>query len=278
MALKKLKIVIWCGAAANQKALANKIVGQFNLCGIVIDRKKNLKKEPLWKKIPTVLQDRIFFKKINKAWTYLQQEYEKKFPDWPEVSKITVDSINSDEAFDYTQKKAPDLIVVSGTSLIKKKMLSLRPPIGIINLHTGLSPYIKGGPNCTNWCISTGQFEKVGNTIMWINEGIDSGNIITTECTVFNGVKNLADVQWKVMEHAHELYLKAIYYLLNHPPPHNSVLQKQITPGTLYLTRMWNFSAKKKLLANLPAFLKRGNETAGEDIITVPIKENINAV
>jgi hypothetical protein len=41
---------------------------------------------------------------------------------------------------------------------------------------------------------------------------------------------------------------------------------------------MWNFSAKKKLLANLPAFLKRGNETAGEDIITVPIKENINAV
>ena len=272
------KIVMWCGDAPNQRALANKIAQRFDLCGIVIDKKKNLKKPPLWKRIPVALQDRIFFRKINGAWAFLQHEYEKQFPQWPPVTNMTVDSINSDEAFDFTKQLAPDLILVSGTSLVKKKMLSLDPSIGIINLHTGLSPYIKGGPNCTNWCISTGQFEKIGNTIMWINEGIDSGNIITTERTLLKGVKNLGDIQWQVMEQAHELYGKAIHYLLSFSPPYNSVPQKEITPGKLYLTRMWNFSAKRKLLANLPACLKRKEGVTHENIITVPVKKNIGAV
>ena len=208
----------------------------------------------------------------------MQNEYRHQFPQWPNVPAITVDSINSNEAFDFTNQLAPDLIVVSGTSLVKKKMLSLNPSVGIINLHTGLSPYIKGGPNCTNWCISTRQFDKIGNTIMWINEGIDSGNIITTECTRLKEARNLGDIQWQVMEHAHALYLKAIHYLLNSSPPYNSVPQKDITPGTLYLTRMWNFSAKRKLLANLSALLKNKDAGTDNDIITVPIKANISAL
>lgn len=278
MSSKKKKIVIWCGEGANQKALANKIADRFDLCGIVIDKKKDLKKVTLWRKIPAALQDMIFFKTINNAWASMQHTYQQQYPRWPDVPAITAGSINSDEAFDFTQQLSPDIIVVSGTSLVRKKMLSLAPSLGIINLHTGLSPYIKGGPNCTNWCISTSQFEKIGNTIMWINEGIDAGNIITTERTLLNGVKDLKDIQWKVMEHAHELYLRTIYYLQNFPPPHNSVPQKQITPGKLYLTRMWDFSAKRKLLVNLPALLKKGNATESSEIITVPIKENINAV
>ena len=157
-------------------------------------------------------------------------------------------------------------------------MLSIRPNIGIINLHTGLSPYIKGGPNCTNWCIATGQYEKIGNTIMWINEGIDAGNIIASECTSLHGIKTLHDIQWKVMEHAHELYLKAIGYLVTTSAPYNSVPQKQIGAGKLYLTRMWNFSAKRKLLFNLPAFFKKGIEFKSNNIVTIPIKENINAL
>jgi Formyl transferase len=276
MTSEKKRIVIWCGDAPNQKALANKIAGRFNLYGIVVDKKRNLKKTPLWRKIPIFLQDRIFFKIIINAWSALQHRYGLQYPGWPDVLTITVDSINSDEAFNFTQQLSPDLIVVSGTSLVKKKMLSLAPSLGIVNLHTGLSPYIKGGPNCTNWCISTGQFEKIGNTIMWINEGIDSGNIIVTERTLLNDIKSLKEIQWKVMEHAHELYLKAIFYLLNFPPPHNSVPQKQIASGKLYLTRMWNFSAKRKLLANLPPFLKKGNKMTDNEIITVTIKENID--
>lgn len=265
------KIVIWCGNAPNQKALANKIAGQFEVVGIVIDNKSTLKKPAFTKRLFSALQDRFFFKSIIGAWSSLQKRYASQFPEWPGRSAIKVESINSDEAFNFTERLSPDLIVVSGTGLVRSKMLSVKPSIGIINLHTGLSPYIKGGPNCTNWCIATAQYNKIGNTIMWINEGIDSGNIIASECTSLQDANDLNDIQWQVMEHAHDLYLRAIHYLVNRNAPYNSVSQKDITKGQLYLTRMWNFSTKKKLLSNLPAFIKNGIRPGSESLVTVSL-------
>ncbi|MEO5563215.1 MAG: formyltransferase family protein [Chitinophagaceae bacterium] len=270
------RILIWCGNASNQRALANKIANQFHLCGIVVDYKTNQKKIPFIKRAIAAAQDRFFFRTLHDSWSSLQQKYSRQYPQWPDVPKLDAASINSGEAFDFSKNLAPDLVVVSGTSLIKEAMLALSPGIGIINLHTGLSPYIKGGPNCTNWCISTAQYEKIGNTIMWINQGIDAGNIITSEVTLLKDVKNLAEIQWQVMEHAHELYQQAIEYLLNTTGPYNSIPQKEIANGTLYLTKMWNYTAKKKLLGNLPAFLKNRWAKSGETIITVPIKQNMN--
>jgi methionyl-tRNA formyltransferase len=264
--------VIWCGDAPNQKALVNKISGKFNVAGIVIDKKKNFKRKSFTKRIMPALQDRLFFKTITKAWISLQRKYSQQYPGLPDKPYVEVDTINSEEAFQFTKRLSPDLIVVSGTGLVKSKMLSLRPSIGIINLHTGLSPYIKGGPNCTNWCIALGEYEKIGNTIMWINEGIDAGNIITSECTPLKEIKDLEDIQWKVMEHAHDLYLKAIYYLVTALAPYNSVSQKEIATGKLYLTKMWNFTAKKKLLTNLGMLIARGNIERNNSIITVPVK------
>jgi methionyl-tRNA formyltransferase len=263
------KIVIWCGNAANQRALANKIAARFEVVGIVIDKKSKLKRPPLVRRTLSALQDRLFFKTINGSWSSLQKKYAQQFPAWPSAAHIEVESINSEDAFAFTEKLSPDLVVVSGTGLVKSKMLSLKPSIGIINLHTGLSPYIKGGPNCTNWCIATAQYNKIGNTIMWINEGIDSGNIIASECTLLHDVKNLDDIQWQVMEHAHDLYIRAIAYLVSRPAPYNSVSQNDITKGQLYLTRMWNFSAKKKLLGNLTAFINNGPKKEDESLVTI---------
>ena len=270
---KHAKIVIWCGAAANQKALANKIAAEFDVAGIIIDKKLTAKKTPFFKKFIQALQDRLFFGEILKAWTSLQERYSKHYTGWPNVPVLSVDSINTEEAFEFTKNLDPQLIVVSGTGLVKKKMLSIQPAIGIINLHTGLSPYIKGGPNCTNWCISTGQFNKIGNTIMWINEGIDSGNIISSELTPIKGNPELREIHWQVMEHAHDLYLRVIRYLLDHKPPYTSVQQKEIAPGKLYLTKMWNYPAKKALLKNSKTFKSGASSQPNEEIVvTVPLK------
>ncbi|MBL7739728.1 MAG: hypothetical protein JNK14_10945 [Chitinophagaceae bacterium] len=268
------KIVIWCGDAPNQKALANKIAAQFPVAGIVIDKKKSIRKTPLLQKLVTALQDRFFFRVINDAWTSLQQKYRSSYSHWPATSLLEVDSINSEEALRLTLDMAPDLVVVSGTGLVRKKMFAVKPSIGIINLHTGLSPYVKGGPNCTNWCISTGEMDKIGNTIMWLNEGIDSGNIIASECTALGNAVSLDDMQWKVMEHAHDLYLRTIHYLFNTGTPYQTVPQDQITKGKLYLTRMWNYTAKKNLLKNLSRLQRQGrvaiNDT-GTPPVTVPL-------
>ena len=242
------KIVIWCGNGANQVALANKIASRFPVAGIVVEKKTSKRKIS---DLPEKLLDRTVFKLISDTWRQMMKYYADRYPSFPDVPSVTVNNINSEEAYAFTEKIQPDLIIVSGTSMVKKKMLSVNPSIGIINLHTGLSPYVKGGPNCTNWCIANNQPGLIGNTIMWINEGIDSGNIITTRKTELAGCRSAIAIHLAVMEDAHKLYLEAIDYLLSTQPPYISVDQKSLGKGKLYLTRMWKMQQKLAFIRNI---------------------------
>jgi Formyl transferase len=247
---KQKGIVLWCGDAANQKALAVKIAKRFTLSGIVIDERSGVRAKKKFSRLPFLIWDRLRFKSIYDSWEKLQQYYGQIFSSWPDVPVLRVPDINNDETAEFTKKFQPALIAVSGTALVKEKLLSTGASIGIINLHTGLSPYVKGGPNCTNWCIANNDWHLAGNTIMWLNAGIDSGNIITSETVDISDSPNLFEVQKKVMEHAHDLYLRAIEYLLNNEPPYNSVPQHSLGKGRLFLTKMWSAAERKNLLKN----------------------------
>src|SRR5690606_7688566 len=91
--------------------------------------------------------EKVFVPQISGSWHRMMNEYNRHFPHYPQVDICCSDNINSDEVYGFSADMQPDLIVVSGTSLIREKLLSLKPTHGIVNLHTGLSPYVKGGPN-----------------------------------------------------------------------------------------------------------------------------------
>ena len=203
----------------------------------------------------------------------MQTFYERMYKSYPDTKILPVMNINSEEAYNFTNDLAPDLIIVSGTRLIKNKMLSIKPSIGILNLHTGLSPYIKGGPNSTNWCIANNELYMIGNTIMWIDAGIDTGNIVTTEITEFTGDERLTDVHVKVMEHGHALYLKAIDKLAH--GVQSSVDQNTICKGKTYTTKQWKLRNKFAMLRNFRSFKQNIQSpeylTGKEKVITVKI-------
>jgi len=243
-----MKIILWIGNESNQKALANKIHSVFPLAGILTESRHHKTKITIKILFEKVLE-KIFLPSIGKSWWGMKEHYDKLFSNFPAVEILDVENINSDEAYEFSKKIDPDLILVSGTRLVKEKMLSLKPRIGILNLHTGLSPYIKGGPNCTNWCIATKQFHLIGNTIMWIDSGIDTGNILTTEFTELNGNENLAQIHLKVMEHAHSLYIKSIKDL--EFGKSKSIPQSEIAKGKTYYTKDWTLKRKFDLIVNL---------------------------
>jgi methionyl-tRNA formyltransferase len=254
----QMKIVLWIGNESNQKALANKIHELFPLAGIVTETRKSSTKITI-AKIIEKLFDMLFLSSIPAAWLGMKKFYEKKYISYPDVNNLDVENINSDAVYTFTKQINPDIIVVSGTRLIKEKLLSLTPAIGIINLHTGLSPYIKGAPNCTNWCIATNQFHLIGNTVMWIDKGIDSGNIITTELTGFDGNETLLEVHIKVMEHAHALYLKAIDKLTK--GSRSNIKQESIVKGKTYYNKQWNIKQKLALKRNFKKFSEKINSS-----------------
>ena len=79
----------------------------------------------------------------------LQNYYDDRFNIIGQLPSLEIENINESKVQEFSSQLGPDLIIVSGTGLIKEKNLSTKTKYGIINLHTGLSPNIKGGPNCT---------------------------------------------------------------------------------------------------------------------------------
>jgi folate-dependent phosphoribosylglycinamide formyltransferase PurN len=265
-----MKIILWIDNNSNQKALANKLNEVFPISGLIIESRQSRIKLT-FRLISEKMIEKIFIPSIGKVWRAMLEIYEDKYPSYPNTDILKVENINSELAFNFTSKHNPDLILVSGTRLVKEKMLNIKPSIGILNLHTGLSPYVKGGPNCTNWCIANKDFHLIGNTIMWIDAGIDSGNILTTECTSFDGKENLLGLHLKVMEHAHALCINAIRFL--NSGKRQSVEQSEISIGATYFTKQWSLKQKIKLMRNFPLFKKdfdRGNITKKrKDIRTI---------
>ncbi|MGQ0739707.1 MAG: formyltransferase family protein [Bacteroidota bacterium] len=262
------RIICWVGDAPNHRALTAKIAARYNVVGVVVDKKEKLKTARGFVAVLKKIINKIRFGKIDAAWSQLQERYRQQYPAWPETPVLFTGSINSKEAFEFTTQLKPDLIIVSGTSLIREPMLSMLLPVGIMNLHTGLSPYVKGGPNCTNWCIANNQRHLTGNTIMWLSAGIDAGNVIVSEKISIEKEKSLPAIHLKVMEHAHDLYLRAVQYVMNIRPPYQSVPQSSLGKGTLYLTKMWTAHKKKQLLKNL---VNPVHHQAAPPVKTVPL-------
>ncbi len=244
-----MKIVLLLGNKPNHKALSAKLSKEFEISGIIIEEKKPPKKSIRdW---INKIKDRFTFYKIHQSWSSLMKHYHQEFKNWPTADNLIVEQINQAPVIEFIKNKNPDLILVSGTRILKKDLLAEIMPIAkIMNLHTGISPYIKGGPNCTNWCLADDLFHLIGNTVMWINEGIDSGNIIATERTRFNGNETLGEIHLKVMEHAHDLYIRAVQKV-EEGHELNSVNQKNIGEGKLFLTKRWTPKKKKALLQNI---------------------------
>ena len=144
----------------------------------------------------------------------------------------------------------PELVVVSGTNLLSPALIKKINLYGVVlNLHTGISPYIKGGPNCTNWCFYLGRADLIGNTVMWLNEGIDSGNIIATERTIFSTKDSLLSIHIKNIEHGHDLYLRALSMVINREEV-LSINQDLLSPHRLFLAKDWGLSQRVKALLN----------------------------
>jgi phosphoribosylglycinamide formyltransferase 1 len=84
--------------------------------------------------------------------------------------------INDKEHVDAIIHSNPDLIISYGCSIIKSALLTTFKE-RFINIHLGLSPYYRGsGTNF--WPFVNKELELVGTTFMFIDAGIDTGEII----------------------------------------------------------------------------------------------------
>jgi methionyl-tRNA formyltransferase len=86
----------------------------------------------------------------------------------------------------------PDMIVVAAFGQILPKTIIDFPPLGCLNIHPSLLPRYRGAAPL-NWSIIRGE-AKTGVTIMLMDEGMDSGDILTQEETPIGASETYGDL------------------------------------------------------------------------------------
>ena len=247
-----MKVLLLTSNSIQNMALSHMLAKQHELVAIVYEnrfakgsritsylRKVNYNIFKVLKKIyqKSRLQfiENIVSEEINKGYKIYSSFYN--------TDMLEVSNVNQKEAVDFIKSKKYDIIVVSGTRMVKKEVLSLRPTYGIINMHTGLSPYYNGGPSCTFWCIYNDDIEYIGATVMFIDEGIDSGNIILSDTIDLAASDNYGQLEFKAIDLGNQLILKAVDKL-EKDRNFNGHKQKDIATGYIYYNRDYTFDKR----------------------------------
>lgn len=255
-----MKILLLTNPLPNQVALANKIFYENKNLSIIVRNNKESKKNihsRLIEKFHSLFCSLGAVLVFKKMWNDIQKHFQSEFSKFPVDPCLEVLDINDLSVLQIVEDLKPDLVLVSGTNLLKKELIETIKNSGkIMNLHTGISPYVKGGPNCTNWCLSNKEFAYIGNTIMWLDVGVDSGNIIFSEQTLLSGNESFFLLHKKVLEHGHQIYIKVIqeFFKGAYLP---SIPQSKIGQGKLYLTRDWTPLKMFTALKNFIFFYKK---------------------
>lgn len=257
-----MKIIVFCDDGENQKALLNKINKKIKISSIVVQTKtvnidKRNKLRQAFDKSLQTLRTIMTLSIYRRVWFGMLAYYEEKYPSFPIKPILRVGNINDQVVLNFVEKEKPNLVIVSGTNILKNHLIEvIKKNSGrIVNLHTGISPYVKGSPNCTNWCLYLKEFGMIGNTVMWLDAGIDSGNIICTEQTPLTRHEDFFELHLKVMEHAHDLLLRVIL-TLKESKKLNNVPQNSFQPSRLFLNKDWRLKQMIFGLINFYIFYK----------------------
>lgn len=117
------------------------------------------------------------------------------------------------EALSLLKEIAPQLIVVAAYGRILPVDILELPPLGCINVHSSLLPKYRGAAPI-NWAILNGEDES-GVTIMYMAEGLDTGDIIARETTPISLDDTAAILHDRLADMGAELAVKVVEALEN---------------------------------------------------------------
>ncbi len=117
-------------------------------------------------------------------------------------------SINSPEALAQLQALQPELLVVVAYGQILRRALLDLPPRGIINVHASLLPAYRGAAPI-HWAIINGE-QQTGVTIMFIEQGLDCGDMILKEAVEIGADENTGALHDRLAELGGKLLLSAL--------------------------------------------------------------------
>jgi hypothetical protein len=262
-----MKLVILTSNAIRHKFVANTLAQNVNDVLIIVECRKNdsvnLKTQS---KTGSLLKEHFNLRHLTECEMFAGHDifFTKTLP-------LLAGEVNSDYSYNVIKNLDPDAIFVFGSSIIKEPILSLVPSGKFINLHLGLSPYYRGsGTNF--WPFVNEELDYVGSTILSIDAGIDSGDIIAHVRPSFEIGDNVHTIGCKVIKSS-VLCLIEIINLLKKGKVLNSIKQWKISNERYYRSSDFNedvlLTYKQKMENGLVERYLNGNK---EELKLIPLE------
>lgn len=121
------------------------------------------------------------------------------------------DRIKRAENVEYLKKYEADVFVVAAFGQILSKEILEMPKYGCINIHASLLPKYRGAAPI-QWSILNGE-EKTGVTIMQMDEGLDTGDILLVGEIAIEDTDNSDTLHDKLMNEGAKLIVDALKLL-----------------------------------------------------------------
>ncbi|MFA7120301.1 MAG: methionyl-tRNA formyltransferase [Bacilli bacterium] len=122
--------------------------------------------------------------------------------------------LNIKESYQEIIDKQPDIIITCAYGQIIPKELIELPHLGCINIHASLLPKYRGGAPIHHAILN--DEKETGITIMYMDEGMDSGDIISKQSIRIEETDNLETLSNKLSLLGKEMIIKELPLIINH--------------------------------------------------------------
>ena len=124
------------------------------------------------------------------------------------LTVLQPEKVRTPEFLETFRRLAPDLVVVAAFGQILPEEIIRGQRRGCINIHPSLLPKYRGAAPI-NWALIRGE-EKTGVTIMQMDEGVDSGDILLQEETPIGAEETFGELHDRLAKMGAELLLIAL--------------------------------------------------------------------
>ncbi|HJS42793.1 MAG TPA: methionyl-tRNA formyltransferase [Gemmatimonadales bacterium] len=128
-----------------------------------------------------------------------------------------ITGINEPEAYAILESLAPDVIFVIGWHQIVRPPVMRLARVGLVGAHASYLPHNRGSAP-VNWAIIRGE-RSSGNTLMWLAEGVDEGDIIAQRAFPITPYDTCATLYAQVAASNREMLLELLPRLLQGERP-----------------------------------------------------------
>ena len=185
-------VLACCGM--EQYALVNSLARKHDIRGIVLESRGAVLGKVFLNRLrrlgPLMVINQLIFKitdvlvfqpnAASRAREILGEDVSFDSAKFDAAEIVRTDSVNSAEVLNLVRRVKPEVVVVSGVSILGNDLLNLLQGVPVINIHCGITPRYRGAHGAF-WAVVNGDWDNIGVTIHFIDKGVDTGEIILQE-------------------------------------------------------------------------------------------------